>query len=152
MSSGAVNFLSLHGWTESSVSLALPYEWWNHKNESNTPRFDVLGLFHQDVVDIVTTPFQDPEIFLMLHLMPYKEYQILGEGNPPECVYGEMYTSDTFFNAWDSVQSLTHATGDGLECIMVALMLWSDFTHLTSFGSASLWPAYLLLGNQSKYI
>ena len=30
-------------------------------------------------------------------------------------------------------------------------MLWSDSTHLTSFGNASLWPIYLYLGNQSKY-
>lgn len=35
---------------------------------------------------------------------------------------------------------------------MVALMLWSDLTCLTNFGSASLWPVYLSLGNQSKYI
>lgn len=31
-------------------------------------------------------------------------------------------------------------------------MLWSDETHLTSFGSAGLWPIYLYLGNLSKYI
>jgi hypothetical protein len=67
------------------------------------PRFDVSGLFHWDVIDVVATAFQDPEIFPMLHLTPYKEYQILGEGNSPERVYGEMYTSDAFFDAWDSV-------------------------------------------------
>ena len=152
VSSDAVNFSPSHGWTESSVPLALPCERQNLKNESNAPRFDVSGLFHQDVVDVVTTAFQDPEIFLTLHLTPYKEYRILGEGHSPERVYGEMYTSDAFLDAWDSVQSQTDAVGDCLERIMVALMLWSDSTHLTNFGSASLWPAYLSLGNQSKYI
>jgi len=31
-------------------------------------------------------------------------------------------------------------------------MLWSDSTHLASFGNASLWPIYLYIGNLSKYI
>ena len=31
-------------------------------------------------------------------------------------------------------------------------MLWSDSTQLTSFGNASLWPIYLFVGNQSKYV
>jgi len=30
-------------------------------------------------------------------------------------------------------------------------MLWSDSTHLTSFGNTSLWPIYLYLGSLSKY-
>ncbi|KAJ3963332.1 hypothetical protein EV361DRAFT_222660 [Lentinula raphanica] len=31
-------------------------------------------------------------------------------------------------------------------------MFWSDSTHLTSFGNASLWPIYMMFGNLSKYI
>lgn len=31
-------------------------------------------------------------------------------------------------------------------------MLWSDATHLTNFGSASLWPLYMFFGGHSKYI
>jgi len=34
---------------------------------------------------------------------------------------------------------------------MIGMMIWSDSTHLTSFGTASLWPVYLYFGNQSKY-
>jgi len=39
-----------------------------------------------------------------------------------------------------------------LETFIVAALLYSDATHLASFGSASLWPIYLFLGNVSKYI
>ncbi|KAF8887132.1 hypothetical protein BD779DRAFT_1611603 [Infundibulicybe gibba] len=39
-----------------------------------------------------------------------------------------------------------------LETVIAAIMLWSDSTHLTNFGNASLWPIYLFLGNQSKYV
>ena len=38
-----------------------------------------------------------------------------------------------------------------IEVAMGAILLWSDSTHLTSFGSASLWPIYLFFGNLSKY-
>lgn len=30
-------------------------------------------------------------------------------------------------------------------------MILSDYTHLTSFGNAGLWPIYLYLGGLSKY-
>jgi hypothetical protein len=32
------------------------------------------------------------------------------------------------------------------------LMFWSDATHLATFGTAKLWPIYLLFGNLSKYV
>ncbi|KAI0083359.1 hypothetical protein BDY19DRAFT_857627, partial [Irpex rosettiformis] len=38
-----------------------------------------------------------------------------------------------------------------IENTIAAMMLWSDSTHLASFGTASLWPIYLYFGNQSKY-
>ena len=31
-------------------------------------------------------------------------------------------------------------------------MLWSDGTHLTAFGMAKLWPLYIYMGNESKYM
>lgn len=41
--------------------------------------------------------------------------------------------------------------GPQLETVVAAIMLSSDSTQLTSFGTASLWPIYLYLGNLSKY-
>ena len=37
------------------------------------------------------------------------------------------------------------------EVSVLALLLWSDLTHLATFGTASLWPVYMYLGNLSKY-
>ena len=151
-SSDTTSFSPSHGWTDSCVPIPLPCERQNLVSESKAPTVVVKGLFHRDIVDIVTAAFQDPEIFPTLHLTPYKEYRILGEEKPPERIYGEMYSSDAFLGAWESVQDLSQIAGDGLERVMVALMLWSDSTCLANFGSASLWPIYLSLGNQSKYI
>jgi hypothetical protein len=39
-----------------------------------------------------------------------------------------------------------------LETVVAAIMLWSDSTHLVSFSHAALWPIYLFIGNQSKYL
>ena len=150
--SGPERFSHSHGWSESSVSLALPCERQNFRSESRAPTTLVSGLFHREIVDIVTTAFRDPEVFPTLHLTPYREYHIASEASPPERVYSEMYSSDAFFDAWECIQDQGHITRDGLERVMVALMLWSDSTCLTNFGTASLWPVYLSLGNQSKYI
>jgi hypothetical protein len=39
-----------------------------------------------------------------------------------------------------------------IENVIAAIMLYSDSTHLASFGNAALWPAYLFFGNMSKYM
>ncbi|KAI9069921.1 hypothetical protein FKP32DRAFT_1608199 [Trametes sanguinea] len=44
------------------------------------------------------------------------------------------------------------ADADDVEYGLLPMMFWSDATHLTSFGSASLWPIYLYIGALSKYI
>ncbi|KAJ3858791.1 hypothetical protein EV359DRAFT_75796 [Lentinula novae-zelandiae] len=38
------------------------------------------------------------------------------------------------------------------EILVAAVMLWSDATHVANFGTAKMWPIYLMLGNISKYI
>ncbi|KAK0437054.1 hypothetical protein EV421DRAFT_1739254 [Armillaria borealis] len=39
-----------------------------------------------------------------------------------------------------------------LENVVVPIMVYSDSTHLTNFGDASLWPGYFFIGLLSKYI
>ena len=48
-------------------------------------------------------------------------------------------------------QQRSQAPRPMLETVVMAILIWSDSTHLASFGSASLWPIYMFLGNQSKY-
>ncbi len=42
--------------------------------------------------------------------------------------------------------------GVAIENVVVPMMLYTDSTHLTNFGSASLWPGYIFFGLLSKYI
>ena len=38
------------------------------------------------------------------------------------------------------------------ENVIAAIMFWSDLMHLANFSTASSWPFYLFLSNQSKYV
>jgi hypothetical protein len=51
----------------------------------------------------------------------------------------------------EKIQVQPHEPGCNLETVIGAIMLWSDSTHLASFGTASLWPIYAYFNNQSKY-
>ena len=42
--------------------------------------------------------------------------------------------------------------GETLKTVVVPIMAYSDLTHLTNFGTASLWPIYFFNGLTSKYI
>ncbi|KNZ74465.1 hypothetical protein J132_06844, partial [Termitomyces sp. J132] len=57
-------------------------------------------------------------------------------------VYGEVYTSDEFLELEKMITPVE----------VLPLMFYSDSTHLTNFGTASLWPLYMWFGNISKYI
>ncbi|KAF9230351.1 hypothetical protein BU15DRAFT_57343 [Melanogaster broomeanus] len=54
-------------------------------------------------------------------------------------------------DAFAEVNAMPWEAGDDLERVVASLMMWSDSTHLTNFGDASMWPFYLFFGNQSKY-
>jgi Plavaka transposase len=94
----------------------------------------------------------NPNDFVHFHFEPYelpwKKKDML------ECestrVYGELYTSPAFLTAYEELQNLKEP-GCMLLHVLVGLMLGSDSTHLTSFGSSSLWPCYLYFGNESKH-
>ena len=38
-----------------------------------------------------------------------------------------------------------------LEAFVAGIIFYSDVTHLTNFGTASLYPMYMYIGNQSQY-
>ncbi|KAF7370032.1 hypothetical protein MSAN_00633200 [Mycena sanguinolenta] len=68
----------------------------------------------------------------------------------------ELYNSDVFIAEHDRIQRRGKVPDDDPHCtrekIIAALMWWSDSTHLANFGTAKLWPIYMLFGNLSKYL
>ena len=80
-------------------------------------------------------------------------YRTQPDGKGNECLFSEVYDLNVF---WEEHNKVQHAPTDNLtykqEKVVTALMFWLNATHLATFGTAKLWPIYLLFGNLSKYI
>jgi hypothetical protein len=114
--------------------------------------FTIPGLYHRKIVTLIKDTF-DSHISVQFHLTPFKLFQRLPGNEDGERVYSEMYNSDVFLDEHDRVQC---APTDNPSCkrekVVTAIMFWSDTTHLVAFGTAKMWPVYMLFGNLSKYI
>lgn len=80
-------------------------------------------------------------------MTPFVEYWQPDPEADPIRVFGEAYSSPRCLELYQSINSLSRDLDDDLERVVIPLMLWSDATQLANFGSASLWPIYLLFGN-----
>jgi hypothetical protein len=85
------------------------------------------------------------------HLSPFKRIHIDPKTKVETRVYDEVYTSDAWIEAHDDLQKQPNEPGCQLEKVIAGLMFWSNSTHLTSFGTAKVWPLYLYFANLSKY-
>ncbi|PBK82029.1 hypothetical protein ARMGADRAFT_1090699 [Armillaria gallica] len=119
------------GWHETSVTIKLPQTGVEHMSEESASKFKSTA-------------------FLDFHLKGFKEMWDPRNGDQPEWVYGEVYSSDIFLEIEDEISLMPDL--NGLETVVVPCMLYSDSTHFTNFGTAVLWPIYLLFGLLSKYV
>jgi hypothetical protein len=142
------------GWLESSVQIRLPLDK-RKMPETEAAEFEVEGVHHRDIIDVISSVYQSDVVQTFNHV-PFKHYWKPSETAPPERLYGEFFSSDVMLGADDDIcESCDRCSEndlDSLETITVPLLLYSDSTHLASFGTASCWPMYLFIGSQSKYI
>ncbi|KAL0564603.1 hypothetical protein V5O48_017441, partial [Marasmius crinis-equi] len=116
--------------------------------------FNVPGLYYQDLLSTIQTAFTEP-LGRKFHFSPFRLFHQLPDSEDVERVYSELYNSDDFIEEHDRVQRLPLAPEDHgckLERVVAGLMFWSDSTHLANFGTAKLWPIYMMFGNLSKYV
>ena len=141
------------GWIQSSIEISLPAEGAQNASERLAPKFEVPGLIHRWLLQVIKSALQETST-KQFNLFPYREFWEPSPGSPPEWIYSELYTSDVFLAEYDRIcaNCIRQGSMSQTENVVVAIMLWSDSTHLTSFGNASLWPIYLFVGNLSKYI
>jgi len=138
-------------WIETSVFLSLPCDGIKHASEADAPKFEVKGLYHRHIVDVIRSALAEPAA-QKFHLFPFREYWKPSPDEPTERIYSEAFTSDYFLGQYEKIRLRSHTdSAKNRIPVMIGLMIWSDSTHLASFGTASLWPIYLYFGNQSKY-
>jgi hypothetical protein len=122
-------------------------------NKDVSPRsFSIPGLYFRKLTTLIKDSFESP-LSSMFHFTPFKMYRTRPDGKDKERIFSEMYDSDIL---WDEHNKVQRAPTDDLTCkrekVVAALMFWSDATHLASFGTAKMWPIYMLFGNLSKYV
>lgn len=140
----------LTSFSEASVDIEVP------SGDKNKPsaKFSVTGLLYRPLLSILRSAFADP-LATKFHLSPYKMFHKSPASGVEQRVYSEIYDSDAFIEEHDRVQRATLPPDDPVckrEKVVAAMMFWSDSTHLANFGTAKLWPIYMMLGNLSKYI
>ncbi|KAF8802003.1 hypothetical protein BYT27DRAFT_7226594 [Phlegmacium glaucopus] len=139
-----------NSWIETSLNISVPCEKVPHTSESNAPIFKVEGLFYRRPLEVIKAAYCEATAE-QFHTTPYKEYWQPSPGSPQERIYSELYNSDAYIQEHERIKAQPHMPGPQLETVIAAIMLSSDSTQLTSFGTASLWPIYLYLGNLSKF-
>ncbi|KAJ3508461.1 hypothetical protein NMY22_g16610 [Coprinellus aureogranulatus] len=137
-------------WQTASVTIEVPF---NHTAlESGSKPYTVEGFRFRPLISVIRAKLEDSGHFDHFHLVPYELQWQTGRSAGTSRVYGELYYSSAFLDAYEQVQSLPpEPEDDHLPRYIVALMFSSDGTTLASFGNASLWPLYMWFGNESKY-
>jgi hypothetical protein len=142
-------FHEYYGWQESTVKIRLPNEKAKFPSENDAPMLAISGVHHRSLIDIVTRVFED-DVSLLFNMTPFRQYWNTPNNRTLE-VFSESYASPEMVKTYEEVNALPRDPDDDLERVVASLMVWSDATHLASFGDASLWPLYIFFGNQSKY-
>lgn len=141
------------GWLESSVKIRLPLDK-TKMLESHAAEFEVGGVYHRDIIDVITSVYQSDVVKSFNHI-PFKKFWKPSEDAPPERLYGEIFSSQAMLDVDDDICKCylgNESDSQNIEAVSVPLLLYSDSTHLANFGNASCWPVYMFFGSQSKYI
>ncbi|KAJ3536274.1 hypothetical protein NMY22_g6101 [Coprinellus aureogranulatus] len=156
-------------WTCVSVAVDVPFN--TTSACPGSASYVVEGFRFRPLVPIILSKLKDLETSDHFHIVPSELRWQPGESDEGVRVYGDLYHSDAFLEAYREVQVRDihpksfsqgdtdrifqllppEASEDDLPRCVVALMFSSDETMLTSFGHAKLWPVYLCFGNDTKY-
>jgi len=137
------------GWKKTAVNIKIPV----HNRADNPGVHDYLttDLYHRSLVSVIQEKLANERHDELFHYQPYELLWNRGQSEKPIHVHGELYTSEAFIQAHCELQESPPEPECDLERVIVALMFWSDSTHLASFGNSKLWPCYMFFRNESKY-
>jgi hypothetical protein len=155
------SFLVEDGWRSTNTTIFIPKPHPNGFKPSKTPHtldaaeeegeaFSIKGLRYRSLTHVIRSRFSSPSS-REFHFTPFKNIHTRSDGLE-ERVHGEMYTSKSWLEEHERVQSLHIETLEPCmrERAVVAMMLSSDPTHVSQTGHSRICPVYLWFGNQSK--
>jgi hypothetical protein len=149
------------GWVEAPVNISIPF----HQRRMTVKgpaqqicpiSYTVCGFRYRRLLSIIEEKLTNKAQHAHFHYQPFElRWMPFRSMSPCEDgfhTYSELYTTDSFIQAHKELSASPPVPGCSLERVIVALMFWSDATHLTSFGDAKLHPVYLFFRNESKYL
>ena len=151
-SDDSASFKPIDGWIQASVSIPVPCDGFIFASEEDAPRFVVDGIWYRRPLEVIKRAFSEPaaENF---HITPFREYWNPSIDEPEERIYSETFTADVFNEEYETLRSTsTEGPNAHLEPFIAGIQFYSDATHLANFGTASLYPVYMYIGNQSQYL
>ena len=145
-----VPFTAKDGWKNGSVTLHLPKSGRGYASESVAPQFCVSGIYYCPLMEVIKAACQSSQA-RKYHWVPFRLVHQSQEEHMR--AYTDIYNSDAMLKEDAKIKALGQHPEDDpdTEVAIMAMLLWSDSTHLASFGTVSLWPVYLYFGNLSKY-
>jgi hypothetical protein len=141
---------SRDGWHKVNVDIQIPVAS-TTRPPPPSRTFSVPGLHHRSLVEVIKAAWSE-DMGKRFHLSPFKRMHVHPETKVETRVFDEAFTGDAWIEAHDDLQKQPNEPGCSLEKVIAGLMFWSDSTHVTNFGTASVWPLYLYFANLSKYI
>lgn len=137
------------GWMKTPVSIDVLFH--SRMKYKGSLKHVVGDLYHRSITAIIKEKLAHSSNMKLFHYEPYQLFWAPTRDSDEIHIHGELYTSSSFINAHRTLQESPGELGCDLPRLVIALMFWSDATHLTSFGNAKLWPLYMYFGNKSKY-
>jgi hypothetical protein len=137
------------GWKRDHVSIAVPFHSLN-KNPG-TQEYVVADFYHRPLVSVIREKLANVADGRLFHYEPYELRWLPPNKHNDIRVHGELYTSQVFIDTHRELQNFPREPSCNLPRVIVAMMFWSDTTHLTSFRHSKLWRPHLCFGNESKY-
>ncbi|KAG6827318.1 hypothetical protein H0H92_012339 [Tricholoma furcatifolium] len=149
MNQPSLPFSVKDGWKHSSIKISVPGDGVKFKSEEEAHVFEVPGLAHRSLREVIAGVLNSPAASTFV-VHPFKPYWQPTPESEPQRIFTDTFTADLFHAEYEKVSRLEKI--DGVENVVFGIALWSDSTHLTNFGKASLWPIYLYPVNQWKSI
>jgi hypothetical protein len=138
------------GWMKTPICIDVPFHS-RMKDRGGSRKYVMGDLYHRSITAVIKEKLANSLDAKLFHYEPYQLSWTPTLDSEEIRIHGELYTSSSFINAHHKLQESPPEPGCGLQRMVIALMFWSDATHLTSFGNAKLWPLYMYFGNESKY-
>ena len=137
------------GWTTKPITIAVPFH--GRAKSPGVHHFHVGDFHYRPLVSVIREKLSNKRDHSHFHYEPFELLWTPFPGSEDVRVHGELYNSPAFLDAHRELQESPKEPGCDLPRVILAMMFSSDATHLTSFGTAKLWPCYLFFGNESKY-